>query len=108
MPDVPGPPRPLRLRREALGFMVGSACFAIGAVPAYANAVGLVWDSATFFLGSIFFTLAAVIQLALSGRRPPRNTWQGADAADWWAAAIQFLGTLLFNLSTVAVLIQAV
>ena len=99
--------RATRLRREAWGFMIGSACFAVGAVPAYANAVGPIWGSATFFVGSIFFTLAALIQLALSGRRPPRNTWQGADAADWWAAAIQFLGTLLFNLSTAAVLIEA-
>ncbi|QIG41303.1 hypothetical protein G5T42_14925 [Microbacterium sp. 4R-513] len=87
--------------------MIGSACFAIGAVPAYANAVGPVWGSATFFVGSIFFTLAALIQLALSGRRPPEKPLQGADAADWWSAAIQFLGTLLFNLSTLAVLVEA-
>jgi hypothetical protein len=66
-----------------------------------------VWDSATFFLGSLFFTTAAFIQLALSGRRPPLNAWRGADAADWWSAAIQFIGTLLFNLSTVTVLIVA-
>ncbi|TDN92842.1 hypothetical protein EV279_2375 [Microbacterium sp. BK668] len=88
--------------------MIGSACFAVGAVPAYADAVGPVWSSATFFLGSIFFTLAALIQLALSGRRPPERPLQGADAADWWSAAIQFVGTLLFNLSTAAVLVQAV
>lgn len=87
--------------------MIGSLCFAVGAVPAYANAVGLVWGSATFFVGSIFFTLAAFIQLALSGRRPPERPLQGADAADWWSAAVQFAGTLWFNLSTVAVLIQA-
>jgi len=99
--------RTTRLRREAWGFMIGSACFAVGAIPAYADAVGVVWGSATFFVGSIFFTLAAFIQLALSGRRPPDNPLHGADAADWWAAAIQFVGTILFNLSTVAVLIQA-
>ncbi|GAA1951879.1 hypothetical protein GCM10009776_12280 [Microbacterium deminutum] len=87
--------------------MIGSACFALGVVPAYAAAVGPVWDSATFFLGSLFFTTAGFIQLALSGRRPPRNAWRGADAADWWAAAIQFVGTILFNVSTVTVLIVA-
>lgn len=87
--------------------MIGSACFALGVVPAYAAAVGPVWDAATFFLGSLFFTAAGFIQLALSGRRPPRNAWRGADAADWWSAAIQFVGTLLFNLSTVTVLIVA-
>lgn len=87
--------------------MIGSACFAIGVIPAYATAVGPVWDAATFFAGSIFFTTAGFIQLALSGRRPPRTAWRGADAADWWAAAIQFIGTLLFNVSTGTVLFVA-
>lgn len=86
--------------------MIGSVCFAVGAIPAYATAVGPVWSAATFFIGSIFFTLAGFVQLALSGRRPPERPLQGADAADWWSAAVQFVGTLLFNLSTVAVLIQ--
>jgi hypothetical protein len=80
----------------------------VGAIPWYAEAVGPVWGSATFFAGSIFFTLAAFIQLALSGRRPPTTAlFTGAAAADWWAAAVQFLGTLWFNLSTAAVLVQS-
>ncbi len=62
----------------------------------------------TFFIGAIFFTLAALIQLALSGRRPPRRGSGRADRADWWAAAVQFVGTLFFNLSTIAALITAV
>ena len=33
-------PRSVRLRREAWGFMVGSAFFAVGSVPWYAHAVG--------------------------------------------------------------------
>jgi hypothetical protein len=97
-----------RLRREAWGFAVGSSLFAVGAVPWYANAVGAIWGAATFFTGSIFFTLAAFIQLALSGRRPRRNAHRGAPAADWWSAAIQFAGTLLFNISTFAVLADAI
>ena len=60
--------RTVRLRREAWGFMVGSAFFALGAVPWYADAVGPVWGSATFFVGSIFFTFAGLLQLLLSGR----------------------------------------
>jgi hypothetical protein len=87
--------------------MIGSVCFAVGVIPAYATAVGPQWDAATFFVGSLLFTTAGWIQLTLSGRRPPRSTWRGADAADWWAAAIQFLGTLLFNLSTGTVLVVA-
>jgi len=100
--------RRVRLRREAWGFAVGSVFFAVGAVPFYADAVGEVVTNLTFFVGAIFFTLAALIQLLLSGRRPPRRDANSADRADWWAAAIQFAGTLFFNLSTSAALITAV
>lgn len=100
--------RTTRLRRESWGFAFGSVLFALGVVPAYADAVGAVWDAATFFAGSVFFTLAAFIQLALSGRRPPRRSSSPADFADWWSAAVQFVGTLLFNVSTGAVLVGAI
>jgi drug/metabolite transporter (DMT)-like permease len=102
------PERSVRLRREAWGFAIGSGFFAIGALPYYADAVGLVATNLTFFVGAIFFTLAAFIQLALSGRRPPRRDAAGADLWDWWAAAIQFAGTLFFNVSTTDALITAV
>lgn len=102
------PERIVRVRREAWGFAVGSIFFAVGAVPPYAEAVGPVLTNLTFFVGAIFFTLAALIQLALSGRRPPRRSTNPADRADWWAAAIQFGGTLFFNVSTTDALITAV
>jgi hypothetical protein len=98
----------MRLRRESWGFAIGSVFFAVGVVPWYAAAVGPVWDAATFFTGSIFFTMAGFIQLALSGRRPPRRSSSRADFADWWSAAIQFAGTLLFNLSTGSVLVRSI
>ncbi|WP_314502168.1 hypothetical protein [uncultured Microbacterium sp.] len=100
--------RRVRLRREAWGFAIGSLFFAVGAVPFYADAVGEVAANATFFVGAVFFTLAALIQLLLSGRRPPREGSSRSDRADWWAAAVQFAGTLFFNLSTSAALITAV
>lgn len=99
--------RAVRLRREAWGFSIGSLFFAVGAVPAYARAVGPVAASLTFLIGAIFFTVAALIQLLLSGRRPPRHGSGAADRFDWWASAIQFVGTLLFNVSTTAALITA-
>ncbi|WP_166874402.1 YrhK family protein [Salinibacterium sp. ZJ450] len=102
------PDRSIRLRREAWGFAIGSLCFAVGAVPFYAQAVGPVTTNVTFFVGAIFFTLAALIQLALSGRLPPRGGTDRADGWDWWAAAVQFAGTLFFNLSTSEALITAV
>ncbi|GAA1912609.1 hypothetical protein GCM10009775_01480 [Microbacterium aoyamense] len=100
--------RPTRLRREAGGFAIGSFLFALGAVPFYADAVGPTITNLTFVIGAVFFTLAALIQLALSGRRPPRQRTNRADRADWWSAAVQFAGTLLFNASTVAALITVV
>ena len=99
--------RRVRLRREAWGFAIGSVFFAVGAVPFYAAAVGAVITNVTFFIGAVFFTLAAFIQLALSGRRPPRRASNRADSWDWWGSAVQFVGTLFFNLSTGAALVTA-
>ncbi|MFF2276908.1 hypothetical protein [Agromyces sp. NPDC058126] len=102
------PRRRLRLRREAWGFAIGSLCFLAGAIPFYAERVGAVGVGVTFFVGSIFFTLAAFIQLSLSGRRVPRRGTNRADFWDWWAAAVQFAGTLCFNVSTAVALAAAV
>ena len=82
--------------------------FALGAVPFYADLVGSIADNATFAAGAVFFTLAAFIQLALSGRRPPRDGSSRSDRADWWAAAVQFVGTLFFNVSTITALLNAI
>ncbi len=99
--------RTVRLRREAWGFAIGSLFFLVGAVPAYQRAVGEVAANATFFVGALFFTAAAFIQLALSGRKPPRRGGSRPDLYDWWAAAIQFAGTLFFNVSTTEALVVA-
>ncbi|WP_430868628.1 hypothetical protein [Demequina aurantiaca] len=90
----------LRMRREAIGFAIGSTFFFIGPLPWYADAVGAANANLTFFIGSIFFTTAATLQLLLAGRRPPWKSTTSGDALDWWAAAVQFVGTLLFNIST--------
>ena len=97
-----------RLRREAWGFAVGSLCFLVGALPPYADAVGAVVVGVTFVVGAVFFTAAAFVQLSLSGRRPPRAGTHPADRWDWWAAAVQLVGTLCFNVSTTAALVAAV
>jgi drug/metabolite transporter (DMT)-like permease len=100
-------PTVLRLRRESWGFAIGSLFFMLGAIPPYLTAVGATVDNLTFFIGSLFFTAAGFIQLSLSGRRPPRRESNRPDRFDWWSAAIQFLGTLFFNLSTLEALITA-
>lgn len=96
--------RILRLRRESTGFAVGSLLFAIGACPGYLNLVGQAATNSTFFVGSIFFTAAGFIQFRLTGRWR-RGAWKSkSDWDDWWSAAVQFAGTLFFNVSTFAAL----
>lgn len=76
-------------RRIGVLFMIGSACFAVASLPGASRlsteAVGLV-----YFIGSIFFTTAAFEQL-----RTARGQGNGLRAA-----AVQFAGTLAFNVST--------
>jgi hypothetical protein len=73
-------------------FAIGSSCFAIGAMPGYASAVGVTADGVTFFIGSIFFTTAAFLQLL--------EAIANGTRVDRWSSAIQFIGTLFFNVST--------
>jgi nicotinamide riboside transporter PnuC len=107
--------RPVHLNAViATLFIVGSACFVLGSVPAYVNAVGGLADAVTYFVGSIFFTAASYAQLvqaqtpsmtevdAASQYAPePVNFW-GVRPHDrnWLAAITQFPGTLFFNIST--------
>jgi hypothetical protein len=93
-------------------FMVGAACFALGALPGYADAAGTTTDNVTFFVGSLFFTTAAALQyLEVVNADPvdpgtPRRhvrflAWE-PGRIDWWAATVQLVGTLYFNVSTFA------
>jgi hypothetical protein len=84
-------------RPIAAGFGIGSVCFLIGPLPGVVQLIGSGPDAALFFLGSIFFTLAAGLELRQATLR--RGARFGRDGA-WWSAAIQFVGTLLFNIDT--------
>jgi hypothetical protein len=101
-------------------FIIGAALFALGSVPAYADAVGATADSITYFVGSLFFTSASFCQLVQA--QTPAMTdvdvesqhtrsrvrfwaWLPHDR-NWLAAITQFPGTLFFNISTLAALIQ--
>jgi len=99
----------------AASFAVGSSCFILGATPGYAALVGATADGVTYFVGSIFFTLAALLQVLISmgairaDRRPLagvqwRHRVREVRRPDWWAGVVQFAGTLLFNVSTFAAL----
>nr|WP_296771207.1 YrhK family protein [Rhodococcus sp. (in: high G+C Gram-positive bacteria)] len=88
------------MAREAWGFVIGSLLFGIAAVPGYAEWVGVDADNITYFVGSLFFTGAGFIALRLSGRPVPSTESENVEHFDWWAALVQFVGTLLFNAST--------
>jgi hypothetical protein len=97
-------------------FAFGSVCFALGSFPAFATAVGANSDNLTYFIGSIFFTTASFLQydevvraptsLDVPGRRARRSLFRVQHhRIDWWAAIIQFAGTLWFNRTTLSALL---
>ena len=103
-------------------FVIGSALFVLGSVPAYLNAVGETADSVTYFVGSLFFTAASFAQLvqaqspamtevdSASQDQPAQvrfKAWLPHDR-NWLAAITQFPGTLFFNISTGATLVHNV
>ena len=98
----------------AVLFMVGSACFALGAFPPTASALGSA-AGYVFFIGSIFFTSAAYGQYYeatnegddLEGHCRTRRLFGiRATSLGWWASAIQLIGTVAFNVSTFSVLLE--
>jgi hypothetical protein len=99
-------------------FALGASLFALGGVLVLFPVLAQRWSldvtavNTVFFAGSIPFTTAAYLQLfqaanvatpgptPASGRR--REAWLGWRPGDlgWLACALQFAGTLLFNLNT--------
>ena len=84
-------------RRIGVLFMIGSACFAIASLPAASDLSAKV-VGVTYFVGSIFFTVAAFEQLRVA---------RGVGS-EVWAAAIQFVGTLFFNVTTFTSMIERI
>jgi hypothetical protein len=96
-------------------FMIGSFCFGLGSLPLYFDHIAAETVAITFFVGSIFFTSAAYLQFqealdAPTGPEPggpvpagvPRFVAVSPHRIDWWATAVQFAGTIMFNISTLA------
>jgi hypothetical protein len=73
----------------AVLFAVGSMCFLVAPFPGFVELVGSSVDGIVFFVGSIFFTSAALLQAS-----------QAVDRLDRWSSLIQFAGTIFFNVST--------
>ena len=101
-----------------LGFSLGSLLFMLGCLFVLTPSISRGWPleaisaNAVFFAGSIPFTIAAYLQLfqaanagvfAAQVKSAPRRRfvfgWQPHQIG-WLGCALQFLGTLLFNIST--------
>jgi uncharacterized membrane protein YhaH (DUF805 family) len=95
----------LTLWRQCWFFMIGSSFFAVGTAPGFGILASATATNALCFIGSWFFTSAAIIQLVRS--TPPTSPgWsEPARRADWLSALIQFAGTVMFNISTGAALL---
>ncbi|HEY4280961.1 MAG TPA: YrhK family protein [Conexibacter sp.] len=90
-------------------FAIGSVLFLVPGVAALGSSAD--WIGVAFFAGSIFFTSAAGLQLLAASEVPHRarpaherrmlrpRAWL-PRAVDWLAAAVQFPGTILFNVNT--------
>ncbi len=92
------------LQLQSWAFIIGASLFVLGSAPWLGAQLGTVGANVTFFVGAWFFTAGAFMQLSLSG--PHRSDGPGRMGlrAVWLAAAVQLLGTLLFNISTGAAL----
>jgi hypothetical protein len=106
-------------------FAVGSLLFALASVLSLAPALARAWSldstaiNAIFFAGSIPFTIAAYLQLyqaanageftrddTQSSRRPVLFGWRPHDIG-WLSSALQFVGTILFNINTLDAMIPS-
>lgn len=88
---------------EGYGFGIGSVLFATGAVLS-AVAVQPVIAALVYAAGAVGFTFAAGVQLLAAERRHPASRLRDPD---WMAAAVQFPGTLAFNVMTLRSVVMA-
>jgi hypothetical protein len=92
-------------------FAAGSTMFLVPALAALGTSA--TWTAVTFFAGSVFFTSASLLQLTTAAELPHRFRPRGSrkplrprawlpSTVDWLGAAVQFPGTVMFNVSTFA------
>lgn len=95
---------PSMVRWTGLLFVVGAALFALGVLLSLPPASPPLLSAVTYAIGAVFFTAAATLQVVLARRDLPeaqrRSLPLRARTSDWLSAAIQLLGTVLFNINT--------
>jgi hypothetical protein len=106
-----------RLRRinaiSATAFVIGGSLFAIGAALAQADVGGPLLPACVFLVGGVFFSTggySALLQVINGPREGPggsflagRWRWWSAEPGrlEWLAAAVLFVGTLVFAINLV-------
>jgi len=105
-----------RVTATAWGFIAGSALFAVGVPLSLDTALSPAVAGWVYFAGSVLFTSAGLLQF-LSSRDDtepagdtPASWWHWAArprTADWTASAIQLVGTLAFNVTTLRAALDA-
>ncbi|MGE2712581.1 hypothetical protein ACQI4L_00850 [Mycolicibacterium litorale] len=81
----------MTLARQCRLFAIGSSLFALATLPGFSTMAGAGAANVLCFAGSFFFTSAAWLQLSRS---------RTGSRLEYLSAATQFMGTLLFNVST--------
>lgn len=71
----------------AVLFAIGSVCFVVGPFPGYVQLVGSGADGITFFVGSLFFISAALLQALSSEDRGPATIVPTSRAGSSWRAS---------------------
>ncbi|MGI9586485.1 MAG: hypothetical protein ACR2N7_12935 [Acidimicrobiia bacterium] len=97
-------------RRMAWLFAIGATLFALGAFPPYFEHFGDKVAACTFFIGSLFFTSAAYTQYYITiNHDVGERRFLRSEVLDrsFVAASVQLVGTLAFNVSTLAAVDQA-
>jgi hypothetical protein len=93
------------VRWTGLLFMVGAALFALGVPLSLPHTWPPLLSAVIYATGAVFFTAAAALQLVLARRdlseAARRSLPLRSRTSDWLAAAIQLLGTVLFNVNTI-------
>jgi hypothetical protein len=101
-----------RITWAGWGFAIGSALFMAGVPLSLNESLSPAVAGWTFFVGSVFFTTAATLQ-TLASRTPddestaPFREWNAADRANLVAAAVQLVGTVEFNVTTLRAAFEA-
>ena len=90
-----------QLNAMSVGFGIGSLLFAAGAMLSVI-AANAVLTSVVYVVGAVCFTTAAAVQWVSAADHHPPSVIRDPD---WMSAALQFVGTVYFNVMTIRALV---